>query len=212
MNVPNRQLACEIICRDEKVYQKLLMQSSEFNELAKPFNLNWPDVEAKTKKIICVYPYAADLFSANKYPKYIAWMLDTGITLREIVKLFLEDMDIGKGQAPDEVKDPTTVFCKSRTIIAQGKYWGKIKGFEICEGSEVRLSTNAYGTAQKKRAELLEKGTIKKITENKGVLTKSIICTTPSLASDIVLGGSNNGWITWRDAQNNTLDKLYRNK
>jgi len=42
------------------------------------------------------------------------------------------------------------------------------------------------------------------------VLSKTVSFSTPSGAADFVLGGSNNGWIEWKDADGKTLDELYR--
>ena len=212
VSATKQSLTCEILCRDEAIYQKLLMQESVFNDLAKPLSLVWSDADAKAKKITCEYPHRLDIFSAAKHERYIKWMLDTGITLQENIKLFLEDVDIGRGQAPEEIKTPIMVFCKSRSTLSQGRYLGKRVGFEILSGSEVKLSSKAYGASQNKRNELIESGVIKKITDAKGEFTECYICSTPSQAADILLGGSNNGWITWKEASGKTLDQLYRCK
>ena len=38
---------------------------------------------------------------------------------------------------------------------------------------------------------------------------KTVSFSTPSGAADFVLGGSNNGWIEWKDGDKQTLDALY---
>ena len=43
-----------------------------------------------------------------------------------------------------------------------------------------------------------------------GRLVKTVSFSTPSGAADFVLGGSNNGWIEWKDGDKQTLDALYR--
>ncbi len=43
-----------------------------------------------------------------------------------------------------------------------------------------------------------------------GLLQKTVSFSAPSGAADFVLGGSNNGWIEWKDGDKQTLDALYR--
>ena len=45
---------------------------------------------------------------------------------------------------------------------------------------------------------------------DEGRLVKTVSFSTPSGAADFVLGGSNNGWIEWKDSEKQTLDALYR--
>lgn len=44
-----------------------------------------------------------------------------------------------------------------------------------------------------------------------GILEKTVSFKFPSGAVDFVLGGSNNGWTEWIDADGKTLNELYRN-
>ena len=205
-------LSCELVCRDDSIYQKFFMQRDDFDAVNKPYRFIWPDQDAKTKRLICEYPNIFDVYDTRKYPKYNTWIEQIGCLLQENVQLFLEDMEMSKGTAADEIEDPVIVYCNSRSTSAQGRYLGKRLGFEILAGSQVKLSTRAYGASERKRGELVADGTIKRLPDGKGEFTKSYVCSTPSQASDILLGGSNNGWITWRDENNVTLDSLYRNR
>ena len=48
-------------------------------------------------------------------------------------------------------------------------------------------------------------------TEINGILQlTSDIISPPSAAADFCIGSSNNGWIIWKDKDNNTLDSVYR--
>ena len=61
--------------------------------------------------------------------------------------------------------------------------------------SYVKLFTKAYGSAQKKRDELVKLGIIIQVGDGKGEFTQDYKFSTPSQAADVILGGSNNGWL-----------------
>ena len=62
---------------------------------------------------------------------------------------------------------------------------------------------------EKLRQELLSSGDLVKDGDD-GRLMKTVSFSTPSGAADFVLGGSNNGWIEWKDSDRQTIDALYR--
>lgn len=62
----------------------------------------------------------------------------------------------------------------------------------------------------KMREELLSTGDLIQNGNGMGMLRKSISFSNPSGAADFILGGSNNGWIEWKDSSGQTLDALYR--
>ncbi|OOP74667.1 DUF4357 domain-containing protein [Clostridium beijerinckii] len=208
----NEYLACELLVKDDLYYSKILNQKKDFEELSSQKELLWSDFEEKSKKIIMRYPKSVDFFNKKAHEKLAMWLIKEGILLKETVELFLEDIISNSGTAPDEVNEKIKVYCKGKNIEGVGFYLGKRIGFEIIPGSTVKISNKAYGAAQKKREELFENGTIKKLTETKGEFIKSYICNTPSQAADIILGGSNNGWIMWKDENNKNIDVLFRNK
>lgn len=63
---------------------------------------------------------------------------------------------------------------------------------------------------QRLREELLASGDLVRRQDGGGMLMKTVSFSTPSGAADFVLGGSNNGWIEWKDGDKQTLDALYR--
>ena len=95
---------------------------------------------------------------------------------------------------------------------ACGIYLGKSIGFKVLKNSVVRLSTKSYGSCQRKRDELIKSGIIKQITPAKGEFSEEYVFNTPSQASDVIMGGSNNGWTVWKDENGVTIDTLYRHK
>ena len=82
--------------------------------------------------------------------------------------------------------------------------------FDVLEGSPVDLKVRPkLDRYEKLRQELLTSGDLVRDGDG-GRLMKTVSFSTPSGAADFVLGGSNNGWIEWKDGDKQTLDALYR--
>ena len=82
--------------------------------------------------------------------------------------------------------------------------------FDVLEGSPVDLQIKPkLDRYERLRQELLASGDLVR-DGNEGRLAKTVSFSTPSGAADFVLGGSNNGWIEWKDSEKQTLDALYR--
>lgn len=203
-----QHIGIELVFRDEAVYTQLLTQKSEFESFCGIKGLVWSDQSAKTKKIILDYSKDADIFEKAKYEKYILWFIKNGADLKEAIELFSEDMNIGKGIAPEIVDNPEMVFCKVKGILASAFYHGKNNGFEVLKQSSVKLSTKAYGSAQKKRDELVKSGVIRQVGDGKGEFAQDYRFSTPSQAADVILGSSNNGWLVWKNASGDCNDAI----
>ena len=106
--------------------------------------------------------------------------------------------------------DVQNVFTTSRRgVVAYGVYTGE--RFEVQPNSEIDFSHPAkLESYNAQRQALLGDGTIVKQNDGKHSLTKIIGFKTPSGAADFVLGGSNNGWVEWKDNDGKTLDELFR--
>lgn len=210
-SIRDQNISCELVFRDDAVFNQFLVQKSDFESLCGIKSLVWSDQTAKTKKIILDYGKATKLYDKSKYDNYVKWFVENGTTMKEATELFAEDMNIGTGIAPNSVDDPKMVFCITRAIKAAGLYHGKSVGFEVLKESGVRLSTKAYGAAQQKREDLIKAGIIARMADGKGEFKEDFRFSTPSQAANVVLGGSNNGWIIWKDATGEkSLDELYR--
>ena len=95
-----------------------------------------------------------------------------------------------------------------RGVEATGNYFAD--KFDLLEGSRIDISKKCYlDKYNQLRQELINSGDIQKI-NGIYILKKNISFKTPSGASDFVLGGSTNGWVTWKDKNGKTLDELYR--
>ena len=104
------------------------------------------------------------------------------------------------------------IFHTTRNkIIAHGVYTGE--RFEVLQGSMInvdRLPT--LQSYQDLRKEMLSAGTIAKDKDGVYRLTENRRFSTPSGASDFVLGGSTNGWTEWKDDGGKTLDDVFRSE
>ena len=73
----------------------------------------------------------------------------------------------------------------------------------------MRICNNRDASSEEKINELIEEGTV---VEESGVylLNQNIMFNSISSTSNFVYGGSNNGWIQWKDDEGNTLDQTIR--
>lgn len=108
----------------------------------------------------------------------------------------------------DALADVKLFYTSRRGVRARGVYRGET--FDVLEGSPVDLKVRPkLDRYEKMRKELLASGDL--VEEGgMGRLLKTVPFATPSGAADFVLGGSNNGWIEWKDGDKQTLDALYR--
>ena len=109
----------------------------------------------------------------------------------------------------DESKKETKniLHTSRRNILAYGIYCGE--KFQLLEGSEIDVSNDIIRESfNQKRKQMINEEIVKK--EEKYILVKTLEFSSPSAASDFVLGGSTNGWIEWKNEENITLDDLIR--
>ena len=108
----------------------------------------------------------------------------------------------------DTLADFKLFYTSRRGIRARGIYRGD--QFDVLDGSPVDLKVKPKIVKhQKLREELLASGDLVKDGEM-GKLLKTVSFPSPSGAADFVLGGSNNGWVEWKDSEKRTLNSLYR--
>ena len=114
----------------------------------------------------------------------------------------LEDVDESK--TAGEI-----VYTSRRGIRAFGVFTPG--GFDVLEGSPIDLTVSPkLERYEKMRAALMDAGDLVAQPDGTALLQKIVTFKTPSGAADFVLGGSNNGWIEWKDETGQTLDALYR--
>lgn len=108
----------------------------------------------------------------------------------------------------DTLADFKLFYTSRRGIRARGIHRGD--QFDVLDGSPVDLKVKPKIVKhQKLREELLASGDLVKDGEM-GKLLKTVSFPSPSGAADFVLGGSNNGWVEWKDSEKRTLNSLYR--
>lgn len=108
----------------------------------------------------------------------------------------------------EQKKNNHIFMTKSRDIDARGFY--SENGFTVLKGSIIANTVTQSFSWKEKREKLVE--SLAK--EEKGILTlqQDYTFSSPSTASDFCLGRSSNGWTTWKDKSEKTLDEVYRNK
>lgn len=108
-----------------------------------------------------------------------------------------------------DVSDQNVFTTSRRGIVAYGVYSGE--RFELQPESEIDLSRPVkLESYNAQRQALVADGTIARKNDGKYYLTKIISFKTPSGAADFALGGSNNGWVEWKDKSGKTLDEIFR--
>ena len=126
------------------------------------------------------------------------------------MKVLGYDLDQAKIDRPAHTASDIFHTVK-RGVQGLGRYVASDGSFEVLVGSEVDVSTRITnnGGVDKIRRELLNSGAI---VQEGGVylLREPCLFETPSAAAVFVLGGSQNGWTEWVDAEGNTLDEVYR--
>lgn len=101
------------------------------------------------------------------------------------------------------------LYCKGKGVEATG--YESTQGFVVQAGSQavaaVTASFSQMVGAAELRADLLENGVL--VAEGAALrFTQDYVFSSPSTASDIVLGSSTNGRVQWKDAQGRTLKAL----
>ncbi len=92
----------------------------------------------------------------------------------------------------------------TRNANAHGLFNIKDQTLTVLEGSEVN-SKHLTAAVEKKRAMQLEDYTI--LQAGKRIVKKDVVFKSPSGASDFCVGGSSNGWDTWKDEQGRELNE-----
>lgn len=106
------------------------------------------------------------------------------------------------------LNEADTLHTTRNGILAFGVYDGEL--FEVLEGSQVDMNRKSLSaTIEKQRQTALTNGDIICI-DGVYKLTVSVSFASPSAAATFVIGGSNNGWIEWKDKDGKTLDEIYR--
>ena len=99
-------------------------------------------------------------------------------------------------------------FLKGRDCDAKGFY--NSNGFTVLKGSVIAKDSVPSLAWKEKREIMLQEYT--EIIDGNLVLNSDKTFSSPSTAADFCKGSSNNGWIVWKDKEDNTLDSIYRNE
>lgn len=109
----------------------------------------------------------------------------------------------------EQIASKELMFLTGRGIKAEGDLIDD--GFVIFKGSQAKKNVNKsfppYLADLRKK--LLQNGILVE-QDSYFEFTEDYVLSSPSAASDILLGGSTNGWTKWKDKDGNTLDALKR--
>ncbi len=106
-------------------------------------------------------------------------------------------------------REQTKLYCRGRGADATGEYTED--GLVVFEGSVASLETTprASERIEQRRQNLLADGVLEK-EEDQLVFRENHAFSSPSPASETVLGRSSNGWREWKDGNGNSLHDLER--
>lgn len=124
----------------------------------------------------------------------------------EKIRLLLTAIGINFLQKPADEAGPELWYCKGKDADARGKLIPE--GFVVLKGSMIRdeeVPSIAEGVKHRRRQILdqLPSASSKSLPEDQ-------VFSSPSTASDFVLGRSSNGWNEWKNADGKTLDEIKR--
>ena len=105
-----------------------------------------------------------------------------------------------------KTKEKHLFYIKGRGCDAKGFY--DADGFTVLKGSIIAKSSTPSFTWKEKREQLLKEYT--SMNREKLVLESDKTFSSPSTASEFVLGRPSNGWSDWKDKDGQTLDAVYR--
>lgn len=103
-------------------------------------------------------------------------------------------------------KEEHLFYTKGRGCDAKGYY--NSTGFTVLKGSILaKNSVPSFGWKEKREKLIKEYATFE---NGNWIMNSDKTFSSPSTAADFCIGSSNNGWLVWKDMDNNTLDSVYR--
>ena len=108
-----------------------------------------------------------------------------------------------------EVSQPKTehiFYTKGRGCDAKGFY--SSNGFTVLKGSVIAKATVPSFSWKEKREGMVQEYAVAE--GDRLTLTSDKIFSSPSTAASFCLGRPSNGWMDWKDKDDNTLDSVYR--
>ena len=133
-------------------------------------------------------------------------IFDTGSTLLASLGYPLFSQ-IAKGDT--DVTENQLYYCTSAGAEGRGQYTSE--GFVVLKGSKARKENQPSlgSSGEKLRYKLLETGVVK-AEGDLLIFQKDYLFGSPSTAALAVLGRRANGWMEWKNAQDETLDAIER--
>lgn len=112
---------------------------------------------------------------------------------------------VGNNSTSEDLSDKQVFYIKNKSNTYDAKMIRTLEGFVVLKGSKIRendtKSTPSW--TKKKRAQLIEDGTIKD-----GIFTRDKLFSSPSGASDLITGSSTSGNKMWKTEAGVTLGEV----
>ena len=144
-------------------------------------------------------------------PKYVIDPYDLGVIEDIFDEIKFIMATLGYSLDRTNIEKKATYFLNRNGLEAFGLY--DSEQFIVLSGSTINLDSfkNISKNVEDLRANLKKQNDIIQ-NGDKWMLKKDISFTSPSSAASFVIGNSANGWIEWKDADGQTLNKILRSK
>jgi hypothetical protein len=99
------------------------------------------------------------------------------------------------------------LYLETGGVLARAR--DESRGFVVVEGSTARVQKNVMiPTYEALRSQLISEGALELLDHDTYVLTKPIVFKSPSAAASVLMAGSLNGRLVWKDITGKTLKEL----
>jgi len=182
--------------------------------LEKEFAIEVEDYDEKEKLL-------NEIFSKSKVPNTELFALDSNLVV-QLLSSFEGKQIYPEHKSKEKVFDDATEEReKQKDVdkIPNGRYYlsktrkgfGKVEATMLVEdGLFTVLKNSICAPVSVNQLDNVPRARAEAIIENNRLL-EDVVCTSPSIAGWVVLGISNNGWVTWKDKDGNTID-IFRSK
>jgi hypothetical protein len=158
------------------------------------------------------------IFSKSNVQGTELFAIDKGLVI-QLLSSFDGKQVYPKNMTKEEVFGKATDEVQKRNyaeVIPDGEYYfaRKVKDVGIID-AKMKVKKGVFIVLKGSKCIPLDKNKypdlFKKIKIKDGVLQEDVECNSPSTAGIIVLGKENNGWVSWKDKNGNTLDYYRKN-
>lgn len=158
-----------------------------------------------------------EIFSKSKVPNTELFALDVDLVI-QLLSSFEGKEVYPQDKTKEQVFDDTVKERKIKLdsgFIPDGTYYleRNVKGFGKTSGKAV-VEDSVFRVLKDSVCAPTKPGFVPEVRKNakieNNVLLEDVICSSPSSAGWVVIGGGNNGWAEWKDKDGQAIDKFRR--